>query len=324
MSEQPQHQPIPQHQPQPWQQPANGRQPAYASPGQPGYAQQAQPGYAQQAQQAQQAQPAPTPLPDLARGYQSLVKITQPMFGVAIPCVGLFMIGAYGIGIAAFAGLAGLSLMVALIGWLCMVGGVVMGIANARKMVRDYAASGAQFSTLLWLGLILPSFGFVLLILAPLTSRYPLVGGTNSLPLIGLFIVCVLLVPATGLTQALAVRRVEREYGAAGVTALWSLQQGQLAREHELLRGYAVPAPFVGHVHQPGQPGPAQPAAQPFPYQAQQAQQTHLQAQQAQQAHVQAQQAHLQAQQAQQAQQAHQLPPQGAPLPPQPPLPPQQ
>uniref|UniRef100_UPI003A89E218 hypothetical protein n=1 Tax=Leucobacter sp. BZR 635 TaxID=3378705 RepID=UPI003A89E218 len=207
-----------------------------------------QPPYQQQQQQQQGApwpgpqvayppqhvQQAPfKPLPDLARGYLSLRSFAQPVFGIVFPCVGLFVIGAYGIALAALSGLVGVSLMTALIGWLCMAGGVATSTLIVRRMVKNFLAAGSYIAALLWIGLVLPSIGFVLITIAPLMTQYPAAGiSVNGLPMIGLFIVCVILVPVTGLSQAMSVRRVERTYGTAGASALWALQQGQLANEH--------------------------------------------------------------------------------------------
>lgn len=255
----PTHQPQyqqPQHQQPQYQQPQH-QQPSHQQPShqQPGAGWVGQQPTHQPAQGHYPQQVAPKPLPDLARGYLSLRAFTQPALGIIFPVLGVFLIGAYGIGISALSGVAGVSLMVALIGWLCMVGGVVTSAVVVRHMVANFLAAGNQFSVLLWLGLLLPCLGFVLMLIAPLTTRYPLAGAsTNGLPMLGLFIVCIILVPASGLSQALSVRRVERAYGPAGVAALWALQQGQLAREPEYLAAYAAQ-------RQPGIPGQS---AQPW------------------------------------------------------------
>lgn len=194
------------------------------------------------AQHVQHVQPVSAkPLPDLARGYLSLRAFTQPALGIVFPVLGVFFIGLYSVAIAALSGFAGLSLMLTFVGWLCMVAGVVSGAVIVRRMVTNFVAAGSRFSGLLWLGLLLPCLGFVLMLVAPFMTRYPqLQATTNGLPVLGLFIVCVILVPASGLAQSLNVRRVEREYGPAGVAALWALQQGQLAREPEYLAAYAT------------------------------------------------------------------------------------
>ncbi|UTX54212.1 hypothetical protein [Leucobacter aridicollis] len=199
----------------------------------------------------QQGAPAPPvvvpkPLPDLARGYLSLVSLTRPLFTVVFPCVALILIGAYGIGVAALTGVAGPSLMLAVIGWLCMIASVVTSGVTVRGMVRHFPGAGSSVGALLWFGLVLPSIGFLLILVAPVVAPFTATGGlTNGLPMLGLFIVGVLLVPAAGLGQALSVRRLELGYGKQGVTALWALQQGQLAEEHRYLAGFAVPRQYA-------------------------------------------------------------------------------
>lgn len=212
--------------------------------------------------QGQPAAAAPKPLPDLARGYLSLVMLTRPMFSVVFPTIALILIGAYGIGIAALSGVAGPSLMLAVIGWLCMIASVVTSALTVRGMVRHFPGSGRSVNALLWLGLVLPSVGFLLMIIAPTLSPFAAtVGVTNGLPMLGLFIVGIVLVPAAGIGQALNIRRIELGYGQAGVTALWALQQGQLAEEHRHLAGFAVPRQYAppAQAFQPPQGAPQGP-----------------------------------------------------------------
>lgn len=229
------------------EQPQQPPTPRYAPP--PTQAQ--APGYPRQV--------APKPHPDLARGYQSLVAFTQPLLSVVFPVLGLFLIGVYGLGLGAWAGLAGPSLMLAFIGWLCIVGGVVTSGAIVRRMVKDFVRSGSYFSALLWLGIVLPSFGLILILISPLASPYAITSGSlNGFPMLGLFVVCVILTPLVGLTQAMSVRRVERGFGSAGVSALWAFQQGNLSREHQYLAQFAVPQQFAQPTPYVQQPPPVQ------------------------------------------------------------------
>lgn len=218
----------------------------------------------------------PRPLPDLARGFHSVVGLTHPVIGIVIPCVALFLIGAYGIGLAALAGLAGVSLMICLIGWLCLLAGVITSALSVRRMVANYPAAGSQFSVLLWLGLVLPTCGFLLMVIAPIVSPYTyLSGASNAMPMLGLFIIGIALVPAAGLAQAYSVRSLERSHGQAGISALWALQQGQVSREHEYLAGFAVqrPAPQAAPRNVYGGAPQQQQQQQPHAHQAQQPQQ---------------------------------------------------
>lgn len=182
------------------------------------------------------------------------------MLGIVLPCIALFFIAVYALGFSAISGVTFGGIGASLLGLLCLLASVATSALTVRRMVRNYASAGRQFASLIWLGLVLPAIGYVLITIGPLSSTVSSsVVSTNGAPTLVLFVLGVLLIPTTALTHALNVRRIERSYGAEGFAALWALQQGQLTREYEYIAPFTARQNMTHSAgHAPQQQAPIQ------------------------------------------------------------------